>query len=48
LKALRAQKIVPIPILAPEIVKDLEAAPEQFREIVVDLGAELPLGKDQT
>ena len=34
-------------ILAQEIVGDLEAALEQFREIVVDLGADLLVEKDQ-
>jgi hypothetical protein len=38
LKALRAQERVPIPsVLAQEIVEDLEAALEQFREIAVEL-----------
>jgi hypothetical protein len=38
LKALKAQKMVPIPTFrAQKIVEDLEAALEQFREIAVDL-----------
>jgi hypothetical protein len=37
LKAFRAQKMVPIPIRTQEIVEDLEGAPEQCREMAVDL-----------
>jgi hypothetical protein len=40
LKALRAQKMVPILMLAPEIVEDLEAALEQFCEIAADLSSD--------
>ena len=34
-------------VLAQEIVEDLEAALEQFREIAVDLGADVLTEKDQ-
>ena len=34
-------------VLAQEIVEDLEAALEQFREIATDLGADAPPEKDQ-
>jgi type I restriction enzyme M protein len=34
-------------VLAQEIVEDLEAALEQFREIAVDLGADVLIVKDQ-
>jgi hypothetical protein len=41
LKALRAQKIVPIQtFLVQKIVEDLEAALVQFREVAADLGGE--------
>jgi type I restriction enzyme M protein len=33
-------------VLAQEIVEDLEAALEQFREIAVDLGADVPAEKN--
>ena len=33
-------------VLAQEIVEDLEAALEQFREIAADLGREVPREKD--
>jgi hypothetical protein len=38
LKALNTKKVVPGDVLAQEIVEDLEAALEQFREIAMDLG----------
>jgi type I restriction enzyme M protein len=34
-------------VLAQEIVEDLEAALEQFREIATDLGADVLTEKDQ-
>jgi hypothetical protein len=34
-------------VLAQEIVEDLEADPEEFREIAADLGAEVPTEKDR-
>jgi type I restriction enzyme M protein len=34
-------------VLSQEIVEDLEAALEQFREIAVDLGADVLTEKDQ-
>jgi hypothetical protein len=34
-------------VLAQEIVEDLEAALEQFREIALDLAADEPTEKDQ-
>jgi hypothetical protein len=34
-------------VLAQEIVEDLEAALEQFREIAVNLGADVLIEKDQ-
>jgi hypothetical protein len=34
-------------VLAQEIVEDLEAALEQFREIAVDLGADVLIVKEQ-
>jgi hypothetical protein len=41
--ASKSRTTSPIPnVLAQEIVEDLEAALEQFREIAADLGTHLP------
>ena len=46
-KSLEDSDNLPDPdVLAQEIVEDLEAALEQFREIAADLGADVPTEKN--